>query len=157
MYEAIVIGSGPAGLSVAIYLKRAGKQVLIIEKEYEGTGQIAQSICVENYPGFASITGEELGETFRQHVLSLDVPFLEDEVKTIIQKDSWILVLASGNILEAASVIYAAGAVPLKLGIEGAASGGEGYEGKWTDTPWKLAFPSGIPVPSVRGGQTAGL
>lgn len=99
---------------------------MIIEKEYEGTGQIAQSICVENYPGFASITGEELGETFRQHVLSLDVLFLEDEVKTIIQKDSWILVLASGNILEAASVIYAAGAVPLKLGIEGE----ETYQGR---------------------------
>ena len=52
MYEAVVIGSGPAGLNAALYLKRAGKNVIVIEKEYEGTGQIVQSICVENYLGF---------------------------------------------------------------------------------------------------------
>lgn len=61
MYEAVVIGSGPAGLSAALYLKRAGKHVIIIEKEYEGTGQIARSICVDNYRGFSSASGETLG------------------------------------------------------------------------------------------------
>lgn len=77
MYEAAVIGSGPAGLSAALYLKRAGKNVIIIEKEYEGTGQIVRSVCVDNYLGFPSVSGETLGESFRQHVLSEQVPILE--------------------------------------------------------------------------------
>ena len=58
MYETVVMGSGPAGLSAALYLKRAGKNVVIIEKEYEGTGQIARSICVDNYLGVPSVSGE---------------------------------------------------------------------------------------------------
>ena len=57
MYEEVVIGSGPAGLNAALYLKRAGKNVIVIEKEYEGTGQIVQSICVENYLGFQPLPG----------------------------------------------------------------------------------------------------
>ena len=62
MYETVVIGSGPAGLSAALYLKRAGKNVIVIEKEYEGTGQIVQSVCVDNYLGIPSVSGETLGE-----------------------------------------------------------------------------------------------
>ena len=58
VYEAVVIGSDPAGLGAALYLKRAGRSVVIIEKEYEGTGQIARSICVDNYLGVPSVSGE---------------------------------------------------------------------------------------------------
>lgn len=119
MYETIVIGSGPAGLNAALYLKRANKNVIVIEKEYEGTGQIAQSIRVENYLGFQEISGMGLGEYFRQHMLSSGVPILEDEVTEIIHKDVWQVVLASGKIIEAKTLIYAAGAVPRELGISG--------------------------------------
>ena len=126
MYEAVVIGSGPAGLNAALYLKRAGKNVIVIEKEYEGTGQIVQSICVENYLGFQPLPGEELGERFRWHVLSEYVPILEDEVTEIIHKDTWHVILSSGKTVEAETLIYAAGASPRKLGI----SGEETYQGK---------------------------
>ena len=126
MYEAVVIGSGPAGLNAALYLKRAGKNVIVIEKEYEGTGQIVQSICVENYLGFQPLPGEELGERFRWHVLSEYVPILEDEVTEIIHKDTWHVILLSGKTVEAETLIYAAGASPRKLGI----SGEETYQGK---------------------------
>ncbi|MDO4344886.1 MAG: FAD-dependent oxidoreductase [Eubacteriales bacterium] len=119
MYETAVIGSGPAGLNAALYLKRAGKDVIIIEKEYEGAGQITQSICVGNYLGFQDVSGAELGEYFRQHVFASGVPVLEDEVTGIIHKDIWQAVLASGKIIGAETLIYAAGAVPRELGIPG--------------------------------------
>ena len=87
MYETVVIGSGPAGLSAALYLKRAGKDVIVIEKEYEGAGQITRSIRVENYLGIQALSGEELGDKFRQHVISENISILEDEVTEIIKKE----------------------------------------------------------------------
>ncbi|MDO4492146.1 MAG: FAD-dependent oxidoreductase [Lachnospiraceae bacterium] len=119
MYEAIVIGSGPAGLSAALYLKRAGKKVILIEKEYEGTGQIARSICVDNYLGFRNISGEELGDQFRQHVLEEQVEILEDEVTKLVGDEYWIVKLESGNQLETKTLIYATGAEPRQLSVPG--------------------------------------
>ncbi len=57
MLDAIIIGSGPAGLSAAIYAKRAGLEVIVIEKVYYGTGQVAESSQVDNYLGFAGKIG----------------------------------------------------------------------------------------------------
>lgn len=119
MYEVVVIGSGPAGLSAALYLKRAGKNIIVIEKEYEGTGQIMQSICVDNYLGLPSVSGDELGERFRQHVLDTGVLFLEDEVEKILYHGIWNICLSSGKNIETETILYAAGAVPKTLGIEG--------------------------------------
>ena len=56
MYDSIVIGSGPAGLSAAVYAKRANVSVAVVEKEYEGTGQIAESENVNNYLGLPTVT-----------------------------------------------------------------------------------------------------
>ena len=67
MFDIIIIGSGPAGLSAAIYAKRANLNVAVAEKEYEGTGQIAESGNVNNYLGFPNINGYDLGEKFRGH------------------------------------------------------------------------------------------
>ncbi len=64
-YDVGIIGSGPAGLSAAIYAKRANLSAVVIEKEYEGTGQIAESGQVDNYPGFPGISGYDLGENFQ--------------------------------------------------------------------------------------------
>lgn len=119
MYEAVVTGSGPAGLSAALYLKRAGKNVIVIEKEYEGTGQITQSICVDNYLGVPSVSGETLGARFRQQVLDAGVLFLEDEVERIFYRDRWLLCLSSGKTIETETILYAAGAVPKTLGVQG--------------------------------------
>ena len=107
-------------------MKRAGKNPLIIEKDYEGTGQMAKSICVENYLGFPLIKGEELGEKFRQHILQQKVTFLEDEVKNIRKDNDWKLKLASGKNIEAKALIYAAGTLLKKLKIPGE----EEFQGK---------------------------
>lgn len=123
MLDIIIIGSGPAGLSAGIYAKRANRKVLIIEKEYEGTGQVAESGQVDNYPGIPGIGGYELGEKFREHALSLGVEFVEAEVTGIQQlpDSSWQVFLENKSSLLAKSVIYAAGASHRKLDIPGEA------------------------------------
>ena len=66
MLDVVIIGSGPAGITAAIYAKRANLNVAVVEKEYLGTGQIAESSRVDNYPGIPGIDGYSLGEKFRE-------------------------------------------------------------------------------------------
>lgn len=119
--DVAIIGSGPAGLSAAIYAMRANLSALVIEKEYEGTGQIAESGKVDNYLGFPGISGYDLGETFRNHALKLGVSFLEQEVTKIEKIDAEIfqIWLGDGTSVEARAVIYAAGASPRRANVPG--------------------------------------
>ena len=68
MYDIIVIGGGPAGLTAATYACRAGKSVLVIEKNAFG-GQITWSPRVENFPGFLSVSGTELGDKLLEQAM----------------------------------------------------------------------------------------
>lgn len=122
MLDTIIIGSGPAGLSASIYIKRANLNVSVVEKEYEGTGQVIESGKVDNYLGLPDISGYELGEKFRNHALGLGVDFIEDNViKIEKQKDkSFRIYVENGNYLESKTVIYAAGASHRKLELLGA-------------------------------------
>ena len=70
MYDSVIIGAGPAGLTAAIYLLRAGKSTLILEKDAFG-GQMATSPKIENYPGSESVRGDELADKMVSSVLSL--------------------------------------------------------------------------------------
>ena len=120
-YDVSIIGSGPAGLSAAIYAKRANLSAVVIEKEYEGTGQIAESGQVDNYLGLPGISGYDLGETFREHAVKLGVAFLEQEV-TRIQKEAsgqFQITFADDSEIESKTVIYAAGASPRRADIPG--------------------------------------
>lgn len=122
MYDTIIIGSGPAGLSAAVYAKRAQMNVIVIEKEYLGTGQIAESERVDNYLGLYGESGFDLGEKFREHALSLGAEFYEGEVQEISsENNAYKICLSDGKAFETKTVIYAAGAKPRKLGIKGEA------------------------------------
>lgn len=120
-YDVGIIGSGPAGLSAAIYVKRANLSAVVIEKEYEGTGQIAESGQVDNYLGLPGISGYDLGEQFREHAVKLGVSFLEQEVTEIKKEDSAVftIIFEDGSSVETKTVIYAAGATPRRANIPG--------------------------------------
>lgn len=120
MYDTIIIGSGPAGLSAAVYAKRAQLSAVVVEKNYMGTGQIAESERVDNYLGLYGESGFDLGEKFREHAVSLGVEFYEGEAVRIVSKDNFYgIVFSDDEILETKTVIFAAGANPRKLNIKG--------------------------------------
>lgn len=120
MTDVLIIGSGPAGLSAAVYAKRANLDVLVAEKIYCGTGQVAESNQVDNYLGFAGINGYELGEKFREHAVGLGVEFKDGEAEQF-QRESgiWKVTFKNGDVVEAKTVIYAAGAIHRHLNIPG--------------------------------------
>ena len=90
MWDSLIIGSGPAGLGAAIYGKRAGLSVLVAEKEYMGTGQIAESGQVDNYLGLVGKNGYDLGEIFLEDAKKLGVEFYEGEAVAFEKKEnSW--------------------------------------------------------------------
>ncbi len=117
MYDIIIIGGGPAGLTAALYACRANKKTLVIEKETFG-GQITFSPKVENIPGFISLTGNEFAEKLVEQVLgqgadveSCEVLEIKDgEIKTVVTDDGEF---------EGKAVIIATGAKHRMLGVEG--------------------------------------
>lgn len=118
MYDIIVIGAGPAGLTAAIYARRAGKSVLILERDSFG-GQIVFSPKVENYPGFESVSGAELADKLVSQALyqGADV-----EVETVVgiqpEGDGYAVATEDGNSYTCKAVIIANGARHRHLGVE---------------------------------------
>lgn len=120
MLDTVIIGSGPAGMSAAIYAKRANLQAVVLEKIFMGTGQVAESSEVDNYLGLPSMNGYEMGETFRNHAAKMQVDFKEGEAIGFEKTDSgWKVLLAGGEVIETKTVIYAAGASHRHLGVPG--------------------------------------
>ena len=116
MYDAIIIGCGPAGMTSAIYLARANKKVLILEKETIG-GQMASSPLIENYPGYSAISGSELANNMFEQLSNLGVEIELEEVVEI--KDGEIKkVITEDNTYEAKSIIIATGCKYRLLGLD---------------------------------------
>jgi len=116
MYDAIIIGCGPAGMTSAIYLARANKKVLILEKETIG-GQMASSPLIENYPGYSAISGSELANNMFEQLSNLGVKIeLEEVIK--IKDDKTKEVITDYNTYESKSVIVATGCKYRLLGLE---------------------------------------
>lgn len=120
MYDIIIIGAGPAGLTAAIYARRAEKSVLIIEKEAFG-GQMASSPCIENYPGFESVSGSELADKMVSQALALGTEIELAEVTSVTEggaPDYAKLVHCGDDTFEAKAVIIAVGARHRRLGLD---------------------------------------
>ncbi len=119
MYDIIIIGGGPAGLTAALYALRAGKSVLVIEKSTFG-GQITWSPKVENFPTIPSVSGAELGDRLTSQVLEQGAELELDEVVSVeLDGDIKRVKTDFGGTFEAKALIIAAGARPRTLGIPG--------------------------------------
>lgn len=118
MYDIIIVGAGPAGLTAAIYAGRANKSVLLLDKGAFG-GQITFSPKIENYPGFESISGSELADKMVEQALALGTE-VEVENVTEIRDANGIktVVTEDGNRYEGRALILAAGAKHRHLGLE---------------------------------------
>ncbi len=117
MYDIIIVGGGPAGLTAAVYARRAGRSALVIEKDAFG-GQITQSPRVENFPGYAAISGTELADRLLAQAMDQGAEVELEEV-TEIRADGAVktVVCASGAAFECRAVVLATGAKPRMLGL----------------------------------------
>lgn len=118
-YDLIIIGSGPAGLSAAIYAQRAGLDTLVLEKEYISGGQVVNTAEVDNYPGLPGMNGYELGMKFRSHADALEAKFQIAEVKDIIIEETQKTVRTNEGDFYAKNIIISTGASHRKLGVLG--------------------------------------
>ena len=117
MYDIIIIGGGPAGLTAAVYARRAEKTVLVIEKETFG-GQITFSPNVENIPGFVSLSGNEFAEKLVDQAITQGAEFESDTVTGIEKTVDGFLVKAEFGSFEGKAVIIATGAKHRMLGLD---------------------------------------
>lgn len=118
--DLVIIGSGPAGLSAAVYAQRAKLDQVVIEKEMFSGGQIVTTDRVDNYLGLYGESGYDLAVKFREHADALGVPFMEAEVNKIEDKGDYkVVYLENGETIETKSVIIATGSNHRKLGVKG--------------------------------------
>lgn len=152
MYDLIIIGGGPAGLTAAIYAIRLGLKTVMLEKELVG-GQIARSDIIENYPGFPSISGAGLMEHFEAQARGLGLEIIMREVSEITEDNGIQVLKTTDGDMRAKAVIIATGAQPRRLGAKNEVE----YTGKGVsycatcDGP----FFKGLTVLVVGGGDTA--
>lgn len=119
-YDLAIIGSGPAGLTSAIYAQRALLKTIVIEKNPMSGGQILNTYEVDNYPGLPMINGFDLGVKMREHADKLGTEFLTASVKKVEKTENGFTVLFDGKEpIEAKTVIIATGAEHVTLGVSG--------------------------------------
>ena len=118
MYDAVIVGGGPAGLSAAIYLARAKCKVLVVEKEKVG-GQITITADVVNYPGTGKVSGSELAAQMEEQARGFGAEFVEAEVIGLKLGQEIKELETTAGTVEALSVILATGANPRKVGFYG--------------------------------------
>ena len=120
LYDTVIIGAGPAGVSAAIYAARAGLNALWLDNSFIPGGQIADSGNVDNYPGIPGISGVELGETMAAHAARFSMEPVRAKVLRIdrTEDNAW-LIHTKKNDYQTRTVIFAAGASHRHLGIPG--------------------------------------
>ncbi|MFX0034639.1 MAG: NAD(P)/FAD-dependent oxidoreductase [Candidatus Hermodarchaeota archaeon] len=117
IYDLIVIGGGPSAIGCAIYAARFAMEVLIVGKIFGGL--IATTHIVENYPAITSISGQGLMDMFKEHMDSLNIPYISDEIRSINKIDDHFELYSFFQKFKAYSICIATGSERKKLGIPG--------------------------------------
>ena len=152
MYEILIVGGGPAGLTAAIYAARAGKHVAVLERGSTG-GQIVSARLVENYPGLPSVSGAELARQMTGQARAFGAEIVYTEAAGLEKTSAGFRVSCTDGVREAKTVILATGAAHRSLGLaaEDALTGcGVSYCAVCDG-----AFYEGLDVAVVGGGDTA--
>lgn len=150
--ELVILGAGPAGMTAAIYGKRSGLDVLVLEKGIPG-GQIAITDEIENWPGVVHATGAELAESFRRHAEKFAPEFRDATVTRIELRDGAKVLVTEKEEIEAEAIILATGATFKKLGCPGEAE----FAGRGVSycAVCDGAFFQDVEIAVVGGGNTA--
>lgn len=119
MYDVVIIGSGPAGLSASVYAKRAGLNAITFEKSPISGGQVLNTYEVDNYLGFKGISGMELCNKFREHADALECKIVSNEVNKITKVEGGFILSTNEGEYRALSVVMATGATWAKLNVPG--------------------------------------
>ena len=119
IYDVIVVGAGPAGLAAAIYGKRAGMNILVLDSSSISGGQILSTYEIDNYPGMPGVSGEELAQSMRGHCDKLGVEFARGKVTCIVDKGTTKELITKKATFEGKAIIIATGASNRLLGCPG--------------------------------------
>ncbi|MCU9612924.1 thioredoxin-disulfide reductase [Caldibacillus lycopersici] len=126
IYDIVIIGAGPAGMTAAVYTSRANLSTLMIERGVPG-GQMANTEDVENYPGYESILGPDLSNKMFEHAKKFGAEYAYGDIKEIIDGKEYKVIKAGSKEFKARAIIIATGAEYKKLGVPGEAElGGRG-------------------------------
>ncbi|MDL5024189.1 thioredoxin-disulfide reductase [Bacillus velezensis] len=118
IYDVIIIGAGPAGMTTAVYTSRANLSTLMIERGIPG-GQMANTEDVENYPGFESILGPELSNKMFEHAKKFGAEYAYGDIKEIVDGKEYKTVKAGSKEYKARAIVISAGAEYKKIGVPG--------------------------------------
>ncbi|ABS23898.1 thioredoxin-disulfide reductase [Bacillus cytotoxicus] len=118
IYDVIIIGAGPAGMTAAVYTSRANLSTLMLERGIPG-GQMANTEEVENYPGYESILGPDLSNKMFEHAKKFGAEYAYGDVKEVIDGKEYKTIIAGKKEYKARAIIIASGAEYKKLGVPG--------------------------------------
>jgi thioredoxin reductase (NADPH) len=118
IYDVVIIGAGPAGMTAAVYTSRGNLSTLMIERGIPG-GQMANTEEVENYPGFEHILGPELSTKMFDHAKKFGAEYAYGDVQEIIDGEAFKTIKSGGKEYKARTIIVTTGAEYKKMGIPG--------------------------------------